>query len=62
LPKRSEITGHVQKAYKTATKGFKEQVQKRIQDKTLNDKAGPSILDAIRDELPAKETFHVTIP
>jgi hypothetical protein len=51
----------VQKAYKEAAKAYKDHVKKRIETKDLSDKAGPAMLGAVRDELPAKETFQVAI-
>jgi hypothetical protein len=53
--------GDVRQAYKEAAKAYKDQVNQRIKDKKLSDRAGPAILAAIRDELPARETVRVAI-
>ncbi len=52
----------VKKAYQAAAKAYKDEVQERIKKGTLPERAGPSILGAIRDELPAEETFRVGLP
>jgi hypothetical protein len=49
----------VKKAYQAAAKAFKDEVQDRVKKGTLPDRAVPSILGSVRDELPAEETFRV---
>lgn len=48
-------------AYAAAVKAFQKDVNDRIHDGRLSDRAGPSILGAIPEELPAQETFRVGI-
>src|SRR5262249_26025845 len=50
-----------QEKYKTAVKAYKDDVAEQIKSGKLPDRAGPSILSAVRDEWPAKETFRVAI-
>jgi hypothetical protein len=52
----------VKKAHQAAVKAYKDQVQDRVKKGTLPERAAPSILGAVRDELPAGETFRVGLP
>jgi len=56
-----ETGADVQQAYKAAVKAYKDDVMGRIQAGKLPDRAGPGILGAVRDELPANETLQVGI-
>lgn len=49
----------VQKAYEGAAKAFKDGVKERIKKKELDGRAGPSILGAVADKLPDKQTYTV---
>jgi hypothetical protein len=51
----------VQKAYAAAAKAYKDDVRDRVKAGKLPDRAGPSILGAVRDEWPASETVQVGI-
>jgi hypothetical protein len=51
----------VRQAYKRAAKAYKDDVKARVKAKKLSDKAGPSLLAAVPDELPAREKFQVAI-
>jgi hypothetical protein len=51
----------VRQAYAAAVKAYRQEVADRIQAGKLSDRAGPSILSAVSDELPAKEPFRVGI-
>jgi hypothetical protein len=51
----------VKKAYAAAAKVFKDQMQERVEKKELPDRALPSILSSVHDELPAEETFRVAL-
>jgi hypothetical protein len=51
----------VRQAYQEAAKAYKDQVRDRIKSGELPDRAGPSILGTVRDELPAKETLRVSL-
>jgi len=48
-------------AYRAAAKAYKDQVQQRVKGKQLPDRAEASMLAAVRDELPARETVRVAI-
>jgi hypothetical protein len=48
-------------AYKAAAKGYKDQVKARIQAGDLYERAGPSMLGDVADELPAMQTFQVAL-
>jgi hypothetical protein len=50
----------VQKAFRAAAKAYKDGVQERIKSGQLTDRAGPSILRSIPDELAAEETFQAS--
>jgi hypothetical protein len=54
-----DLPPDVKKAYDTAAKAYKDDVTKKIEAKTLPDKAGPSLLGSVPDELPAEETVQV---
>jgi hypothetical protein len=54
-------TAEVQQAYKLAAQAFKQGVKDRINRGDLPDRAGPSILNTVRDELPDSETVKVGI-
>jgi hypothetical protein len=47
--------------YKAAVKALKDDVAEQIKSGKLSDRAGPSILSALREEWPAKETLRVAI-
>jgi hypothetical protein len=51
----------VQEAYKATAKAYKDDVMDRIKTGKLPERAGPSILGSVQDELPASETFRVAI-
>jgi hypothetical protein len=51
----------VLQAYKATAKAYKDDVMDRIKTGKLPERAGPSILSSVQDELPASETFHVAI-
>ena len=51
----------LQKAYQAAVKAYKDDVMENIQSKKIPDKAGPGMLAAARDELPAKESLRASI-
>ena len=51
----------LKKAYAEAAKAFREDIKQRVKDHKLNDRAAPSILSAIEDELPNREEFQVSI-
>jgi hypothetical protein len=51
----------VQQAYREAAKAYKDDVVDRIKRKILTERAGPSMLGAVPDELPAGEKFQVGI-
>jgi hypothetical protein len=54
-----ETADDVRQAYAAAVEAYQKEVKDRIQAGKLPDRAGPSILGAVSDELPAKETFRV---
>jgi hypothetical protein len=54
-------TPEVQKAYQTAAKAYKEQVEARVKKGDLYERAAPALLGSVRDELPAKETIKVAL-
>jgi hypothetical protein len=56
-----QLSADVQKAYQAAVKAYKDDVKESIQSKKIPDKAGPGMLSAARDELPAKETLRASI-
>jgi hypothetical protein len=56
-----DLPPDVRKAYDEAAKAFKDDVVKKIEAKTLPDKAGPSLLGSVPDELPVEETVQVGI-
>jgi hypothetical protein len=56
-----QATADVQQAYRAAAKAYKDDILDRIQAGKLSDRAGPSILGTIRDELPANESVRVAI-
>jgi hypothetical protein len=56
-----EVTADVQQAYEAAAKAYKDDVADRIKAGKLPDRAGPSMLAAVRDKWPAGETFQVAI-
>jgi hypothetical protein len=51
--------GDVAKAYATTAKVYKEEVKDLVKSGKLPDRAAPSILATVRDELPAEETLKV---
>src|SRR5262249_50190306 len=51
----------VRQAYKRAAKAYKDDVRARVKAKKLSDKAGPSMVAAVQDELPAREKFLVAL-
>ena len=51
----------VQQAYEAAAKAYKDDILKQIKDGKLLDRAGPSILGAVRNSWPEKETVKVAI-
>jgi hypothetical protein len=51
----------VQQAYEAAAKAYKDDVLKQIKDGKLPDRAGPSIIGAVRNSWPEKETVKVAI-
>jgi hypothetical protein len=56
-----QAAADVQQAYKAAAKAYKAEVTDRIQTGKLSDRAGPSILGTVQDELPADESVLVGI-
>jgi hypothetical protein len=56
-----QLSDDAQKAYHAAVKAYKDDVEKNIESKKIPDKAGPGMLSAARDELPAKETLKASI-
>jgi hypothetical protein len=62
LDLKYEGSDDLKKAYQAAVKAYKDPVQERIKKGTLPERAGPAILAAVRDELPAEETFRVGLP
>ncbi len=50
----------VQKAFQEAAKAYKDGVKGRIKAGELSDRAGPSILGAVPDELPGEESFQAS--
>jgi hypothetical protein len=57
FPEQAEV----RQAYQAAAKAYKDQVQEKVKAKQLPDRAAPSMLAAVRDELPAQETVRVAI-
>jgi hypothetical protein len=51
----------VRQAYQAAAKAYKEQLHQRVKDKKLPDRAEASMMAAIPDELPERETVRVGI-
>jgi hypothetical protein len=51
----------VRKAYQEAAKAYREKVKKDVDAKKLYAHAAPSLMASARDELPAEETFQVSI-
>jgi hypothetical protein len=51
----------VQKAYRAAAKAYKDGVKARIKSGELSDRAGPSILGTVPDELPPEEKLQTSI-
>jgi len=49
----------VRQAYRVAAKAYKDQLKDKIQAGKLYERAGPPMAAAVRDELPATETFQV---
>lgn len=56
-----ELPEDVQKGYRAAAKAYKDNVKEGMETKKISDKAGPGMLAATRDELPAKETLRASI-
>jgi hypothetical protein len=56
-----QAPAEVQQAYKATAKAFKDGVRDRIRTGKLPAVAGPSVLGAVRDELPASETVRVAL-
>jgi hypothetical protein len=56
-----EYSADFQEAYQAAARAYKKQVRARIEAGKLPERAGPSMLGAVQDDLPAKETFRVAI-
>jgi hypothetical protein len=54
-------TPEAEKEFRKAASAFKEHINKRIADKTLSDKAGPSWLSSVPDELPGKISFKASL-
>jgi hypothetical protein len=54
-----EAAPDVQQAYKAAAKAYKDDIMEGIKAGKLNERAGPSILSAVEDELPPRETLQV---
>jgi hypothetical protein len=50
-----------QQAYEAAAKAYKDDVQDRIKAGKLPDRAGPSILSAVRDKWPTSEALRVAL-
>jgi hypothetical protein len=48
-------------AYQAAAKAYKEQLHDKVKNKKLPDRAETSMLAAVRDELPERETVRVGI-
>jgi hypothetical protein len=61
LDLKYEPTPDVKEAYQAAAKAYKDDVRERIKSGALPDRAGPSILGTVRDELPAEEALRVSI-
>jgi hypothetical protein len=61
LELKFKITEDSQKAYQTAAKAYKDGVKARIKAGELTDRAGPSILGTVPDDLPAEETLRVSL-
>jgi hypothetical protein len=49
----------VHKAYEATAKAFKEDIQERMKTKELDGKIGIGMISAVKDKLPAKESFVV---
>jgi hypothetical protein len=56
-PKEAEV----QHEYEKAAKAYKHDVETKIENKKLSDRAGPSMLGIVPDKLPEKETLTVSI-
>jgi hypothetical protein len=56
-----DLTPEVRKAYDAAAQAYKDEVTKRIKAKTLSDRAGPFLIDAVPEKLPDEESFQVSI-
>ena len=51
----------LKKAYTEAAKAFREDIQNRVKNHTLNERAVPSMLSTVKYELPSKEELQVSI-
>jgi len=56
-----ETADDVRQAYAAAVEAYHKEVTDRIKAGKLPDRAGPSILSAVPEELPVKEIFRVGI-
>jgi hypothetical protein len=54
-----QATEDVQLAYEVAAKAYKDDVKSRIQAGKVPDRAGPSMLGAVRDKWPTHDTYQV---
>lgn len=50
----------IQKAFQEAAKAYKDDVKARIKSGQLSDRAGPSILGTVPDDLPPEVTFKAS--
>ena len=57
-----QITAEMQKAYEAAAKAYKDEVNDKIKNGLLPDRAGPSIMGGVRDKWPVAETFKISLP
>jgi hypothetical protein len=51
----------LKQAYQAAVRGHRDRVQELVTSGQLPDRAAPSILGGLRDELPAKEMYQVAL-
>jgi hypothetical protein len=56
-----DLTPEVKKAYAAAAQTFKDGITKRIKAKALSERAGPTLIEAVPDQLPDEDSFHVSI-
>jgi hypothetical protein len=56
-----DIPDELKKGYTESAKGFREDIEKRVKNRTLNERAVPSMLSTVRDELPTREELQVSL-